>query len=232
MTQKSTSEHAAIVQLRAYLAQRDLPPDSRLPPERELCLELGVSRGELRKALTLLEEEGQLWRHVGKGTFVGSGPMRDGVSISEIADQTTPAALIQARAIFEPAIAREAALNATIADVKAMRSSATKARQAETWRQYENLDNLLHRQIAEATRNPTLLGLFDTLNLVRRAVVWGRLRPALERPPADHHSYAEHDLIVDAISDRDFRGAALAMRNHIESVGRRLMPPVEADAAE
>lgn len=228
MSPRSNSEHAALVQLRAYLAQRDLPHDTQLPPERVLCVELGVSRGELRRALAVLEDEGELWRHVGKGTFVGSAPIRDGVSIAEIAGQTAPADLINARAIIEPAIAREAALNATIDDVKAMRLSAAKARQAATWRQYENLDNLLHRQIAEATRNPVLLGLFDTLNLVRRAVVWGRLRPAENRPPRDHHSFAEHELIVDAIAERDLRAAAAAMRGHLESVGRRLLPSVEA----
>jgi DNA-binding FadR family transcriptional regulator len=228
MSPRSNADHAALVQLRAYLAQRDLPAGTRLPPERVLCVELGVTRGELRGALAVLEEEGQLWRHVGKGTFVGSAPIRDGVSIAEIAGQTTPGDLIHARAIIEPAIAREAAFNATIDDVRAMRLSAAKARLAETWRQYENLDNLLHRQIAEATRNPVLLGLFDTLNLVRRAVVWGRLRATNDRPPADHHSFAEHELIVDAIAERDFRGAAAAMRAHLDSVGRRLIPSVEA----
>ena len=57
----------ALIQLRAWLAQRDLPEDGRLPPERELIEILGVTRGELRKALAALENNGELWRHVGKG---------------------------------------------------------------------------------------------------------------------------------------------------------------------
>lgn len=228
MTAQTNNEHAALVQLRAYLAQLDLPADSRLPAERELCVALGVSRGEVRKALAVLEEEGQLWRHVGKGTFIGSAPIRDGVSIAEMAARTTPADLIRARAIIEPELAREAALHASLQDINAMRLSATKARIAETWRQYENLDNLLHRQIAEATRNPVLLGLFDALNSVRRAVVWGRLRPVGDRPPPDHHSFAEHEHIVAAIAERDLKGAEAAMRRHLDSVGRRLIPTREA----
>src|SRR3546814_6411843 len=64
----------ALTQMRAYLAQRDLPANSRLPPERELCDILGVSRGELRKALAVMESNGELWRHVGKGTFIGARP--------------------------------------------------------------------------------------------------------------------------------------------------------------
>jgi DNA-binding FadR family transcriptional regulator len=56
---------SALIQLRAWLAQRELPAASRLPPERELSELLGVSRGELRKALAIMEEQGELWRHVG-----------------------------------------------------------------------------------------------------------------------------------------------------------------------
>jgi DNA-binding FadR family transcriptional regulator len=228
MQMEAGGGHAALVQLRAYLAQRDLPPDSRLPPERELCESLGVSRGDLRKALAVLEGEGQLWRHVGKGTFVGSGPLEESVAIAEISGRTNPADLMRARLIVEPEIAREAALHATPDDVAAMRQSLVQTRAAATWRQYENLDNLLHRQIAQASRNTVLLGLFDVLNAIRRAVVWGRLRTEPARPPANHHSFGEHDRIVDAIEIRDLRAAATAMRMHLESVERRLIPVREA----
>jgi DNA-binding FadR family transcriptional regulator len=220
--------HAALVQLQAYLAQHDLPANNRLPTERELCEILGVSRGDLRKALAVLEKDGQIWRHVGKGTFVGSRPIEEIVAVSEIADRTNPADLMRARLIVEPQIAREAALNATSEDVQAMRQSLVRTRGAVTWRQYENFDNLLHRQIAQASRNTVLLGLFDVLNAIRRAVVWGRLRTEPARPPSDHHSFAEHQEIVDAIEHRDLDNAAAAMRRHLQSVGRRLVPMREA----
>jgi DNA-binding FadR family transcriptional regulator len=225
---EGNSGHAALVQLQAYLAQHDLPPDSRLPSERVLCDLLGVSRGDLRKALATLETEGQIWRHVGKGTFVGGGPIGETVAISDISDRTNPADLMRARLIVEPEIAREAALHATQDDIVALRRSMGRTRAATTWRQYENYDNLLHRQIAQASRNTVLLGLFDALNAIRRAVVWGRLRVEAARPPADHHSFAEHERIVDAIANRDLDGAARAMRTHLQSVGRRLIPLREA----
>lgn len=227
---EGSSGHAALVQLQAWLAQHDLPADSRLPPERELCEVLGVSRGDLRKALALLEKEGKIWRHVGKGTFIGSGPVEETVAIAEISSRTNPADLMRARFIVEPEIAREAALHATHDDIVALRRSLQQTRAAATWRQYENIDNQLHRQIALASRNTVLLGLFDVLNAIRRAVVWGRLRSEPARPPADHHSFAEHDRIVDAIANRDLAGAAAAMRTHLKSVEQRLIPL--RDAAE
>jgi DNA-binding FadR family transcriptional regulator len=222
------SGQAALVQLHAYLSQRDLPPDSRLPPERELCETLGVSRGDLRKALAVLESEGQVWRHVGKGTFIGSGPIDEVVHVADIAARTNPADLMRARLILEPELAREAALHATPDDIAAMRDCMAKTRLAESWRQYETLDNVLHRQIAQAARNTVLLGLFDALNSIRRAVVWGRLRPDPARPPVGHHSFTEHMRVVDAIEDRDLSGAAAAMRTHLQSVAGHLIPLREA----
>ncbi|TIW27366.1 MAG: FCD domain-containing protein, partial [Mesorhizobium sp.] len=81
---------------------------------------------------------------------------------------------------------------------------------------------------AQASRNNVLLGLFDVLNAVRRTVVWGRLRSEGARPPADHHSFADHERIVEAIAERDLGGAAAAMRLHLQQVERRLIPVREA----
>jgi GntR family transcriptional regulator, uxu operon transcriptional repressor len=228
MNSAGNGGHAALVQLQAYLAQMDLSGETRLPAERELCELLGVSRGDLRKALAVLEKDGRIWRHVGKGTFVGSGPVEETIGISEIAGRTKPADVMRARLIIEPEIAREAALHATRDDIAAMRQSLVQMRAASTWRHYENFDNLLHRQIAEASSNKVLLGLFDVLNAVRRMVVWGRLRPEGARPPADHHSFADHERIVEAIAERDLAGAAAAMRQHLQQVERRLIPMREA----
>lgn len=209
---------SALTQLRAWLTQQSLPPSTRLPPERELSELLGVSRGELRKALAILEEHGELWRHVGKGTFIGMRPVAEMSSIATIAAQTSPSEVMRARLAIEPELAREAALHATADDIAEMKLCGASARRAETWRQYENWDNRLHRAIAEAAHNALLLAVFDTVNAVRRTVVWGRLRDQAPHPPADHHSFAEHEAIVEAIEERDRAAAAFRMRFHLENV--------------
>ena len=213
--------HAALTQLRAFIAQQDPEGDTRLPPERDLCESLGVSRGELRKALAILESEGHLWRHVGRGTFIGQRPV-DESDIGTITSRTNPGEVMRARILLEPILAREAALNATAADIAEMRLCLTQARRAETWRQYESWDNRFHRAVAQAARNTLMVGLFDTLNAVRRAVVWGRLRANAKAPNPDHHSFAEHDAIVKAIETRDIKEAENAMSTHLASVERNL----------
>jgi DNA-binding FadR family transcriptional regulator len=220
--------HGALTQLKAYLAQFDPAASPRLPPERELCEALGVSRGELRKALAILEQEGELWRHVGKGTFLGARPAQELSSVAVIAHRTSPGEVMHARLLIEPQIAGEAALHASAVDLAEMRQCIRGAEEALSWRHYESWDNRLHRTVAEAARNTVLLALFDTLNAVRRAVVWGRLRQQPERPPADHHSFAEHRTIVEAIAERDRPAAAAAMRRHLETVDRKLLQARQA----
>ncbi|MFV2034704.1 MAG: FCD domain-containing protein, partial [Halocynthiibacter sp.] len=62
------------------------------------------------------------------------------------------------------------------------------------------------------------------LNSLRRTVVWGRLRQRSEYPPGDHHSFREHQEILEAVSDRDGEGARDAMYRHIRSVNQMLYP--------
>lgn len=224
------SNRSIVTQLRAYLAQAALPEDGRLPPERDLSAVLGVTRTELRKALGALEAEGQIWRHVGKGTFMGNRPVDNLSDITALSKRTNPAELMRARLIIEPEIARAAALTATPMHLAELRMCQTRTREAATWRQYEAWDTRLHRTVAEATQNTPLLGLFDMLNALRRAVTWGRLRSTPVKPSPDHHSFIEHETIIAAIENRDMNGAATAMRTHLQSVERHLLARQSSEA--
>ncbi len=123
--------HGALTQLRAWLSQTEPAPNAKLPPERELADLLGVSRGELRKALAMLEQQGEVWRHVGKGTFLGARPVAEISSVAAIAAQTNPAEVMRARLAVEPEVAREAALHATAEDIHDLRRCLVGARRAE-----------------------------------------------------------------------------------------------------
>ena len=222
-------DYGALIQMRAFLAQNDHPPTGRLPPERSLCEKLGVTRTALRKALARLELEGQIWRHVGRGTFIGKRPLETSNDIPYITRRTNPAEVMEARLLIEPELARLAALNATSADIAEMEHCIRKSQSARDWRVYETWDNKLHRTIAQATHNTILLSLFDHLNTVRRAVVWGRLRVTKLTPDLHHHSFAEHDAIVEAIAERDVPLAGTCMRQHLTTVRRKLLDPPAAD---
>ncbi|MDB5370992.1 MAG: GntR domain protein [Roseomonas sp.] len=207
--------------LQAYLATTALPASGRLPPERELAEALGVSRAELRKALAALEAEGQLWRHVGKGTFLGPGPLAAIGDVAHLARGAGAGDMVRARLVLEPQLAALAARHATPAQLAAMRMAMEASRRPGlSWRGYEGQDARLHREIAAAAGNPLLLHLFDQLAAIRRVLTWDRPRPHPEGPPPGHPSFAEHDGIVAAVATGEAEAAAARMHDHIAAVHR------------
>lgn len=222
-TEAPLPEATALAQLRAFIIDRAFQPGEKLPPERLLCVELGLKRSDLRKALDHMESENQLWRHVGKGTFLASTVGSESLGgFDQLAQRVSPADVMRARSALEPAIAREAALHASSAAITKLSLNIERARQAATWREYEALDTDFHRQIAEAGGSTTLLALFDQLNALRRMVTWGRVVRTSNHPADDHSSFAEHARILDGICGRDPEAAQTAMRLHIRSVENRL----------
>lgn len=217
-----------VERLRRYIADEGFARGSRLPPERQLTEVLGMPRAALRKALDALERDGQIWRHVGKGTFIADGTAPASVkgAAVDLGRQLTPFRMVRARLAIEPAIAREAAVNASGETLQKMRRAIERARAATTWKEYEAQDDLFHRSVAEASDNLLLLSLFDQLNDVRRAVAWGHVTRDSAHPSPDHSSFAEHDAIASAIAQRDPGAAYDAMRRHIQSVAHRLFGDV------
>ncbi|MBX2884069.1 MAG: GntR family transcriptional regulator, partial [Granulosicoccus sp.] len=104
----------ALLQLREFIDSGGYAPGDRLPAERQLINSLGITRNALRKGLDELEREGAIWRHVGKGTFITAQENAQAFSgLQALSNQVTPIQMMRARLALEPAIAREAAANAS-----------------------------------------------------------------------------------------------------------------------
>ncbi|HMO07113.1 MAG TPA: FadR/GntR family transcriptional regulator [Paracoccaceae bacterium] len=209
--------------LKQFISDGAFQNNDRLPPERSLSERFGVSRGDLRKALAALEADGLIWRHVGRGTFIGARPVLNLADATYLGELASPSQVMTARIAIEPELARLAAVTRARADIEAIRHWARRCRIADDWRSYEAADNNLHHAIARATHNKLLLYLFDMLNTVRRSTVWGQKR-ATRRPPPDHFSLDQHDAIHDAIEARNADLAARLMRQHLVSVRDRVLP--------
>jgi len=213
----------ATLLLENYISNNNLASQSRLPAERQLCTELGISRTELRKALSSLEADGQIWRHVGRGTFVGTRPITRLDEIASLSVHTNPAEVMQARLLLEPGLAKVAAFHATPADIERMRLCTRRKDAAVEWRTYERWDWEFHLAIAVATKNNLLITLFNAMNTVRAATEWGRLRISVITEISRKRSSGQHYAIIEAIASRDRDQAEAAMLEHLTSVHKSLL---------
>ncbi|SHH32979.1 FadR/GntR family transcriptional regulator [Marivita hallyeonensis] len=205
----------------AHLDELGLGMNDQLPVERTLAANLGISRDRLRKVLGVLEDDGKIWRQVGRGTFIGPRPVLNLADVAFLGDHSSPREVIQARIAIEPSIAALAATYATQQDLKEIKRCARMCRKSEDWRGYEVWDLSFHRAIARATRNQVLIHLFETLNLVRRTSSW-QIRRSTPGPLPDYASFDEHDEICRGIELREEKCAADALRRHLATVEDRI----------
>jgi len=209
--------------LRSFIESGGYAAGDRLPAERELIDSLGISRSALRKGLDSLEREGRIWRHVGKGTFVSPEVVEHTApEIEKLSQAITPVQMMRARLSLEPAIAREAAANASAAAMQNIIQARDNTKSSGSWDDYEANDDAFHRSLAEATGNVLLESLYRHLNQVHRAVAWGQVTRKTDSPPENHPSFAEHDAILAAVNARDPVAAHASMRAHLNSVSLRL----------
>lgn len=209
-----------------WLAASGAVPGDRLPAERILSEQLHMSRGELRKALTMLEAEGVVERHVGRGTYLrrpAAAAKGNESLVTRLAEITSPHAAMMARLSLEPELAGHAAIHAAPRHLAEARTLADGMREAANWSEYEALDARLHELIAVASGNPLLAELHRIVNGVRVSVVWSNLQLPAGGPPSDYHSFAEHDAIIEALERRDRSEAHAAMKTHLRSVRATLL---------
>ena len=212
-----------IEQLRELFDSSGYGLNDRVPPERKLCEMFGTTRNKLRGALAELEAQGRIWRHVGRGTFVGPRPVLNLTDVTYLRDQIKPRQVVAVRFSIEPELCRLAANHANRSDRDQLRLCADRCRAAEDWRAYEAWDNNLHMAIARATHNQLFQYFFETLNSVRRSIVWGQPR-STRKPAEGYSSFVEHEAIVSAIAMGDADLAAFKMKEHLKSVYSRMLP--------
>ncbi len=205
-------------ELRHRIVDGRFPLHSQLPAERLLAEELATSRVTLRKALALLEAEGRIWRHVGRGTFIGSGPPAPTGGALAIGTGASPLELLEARLVIEPAIAAHAATSASSADIAYLKLCLQKREDAPTAELYELWDHRLHRAIADATHNPLLIAILEMLNQLRQQPEWKAYRRTTLTAGRRVESAQQHGAIVAAIEARDLQSAFTGMQTHIRTI--------------
>ena len=204
--------------LRAVIREGGYREGDRMPTERVLAKEFAISRTALRVVLEELETEGLIWRHVGKGTFVGRKPKNAQAQAFFGDDVASKDAVVEIREILEPAAARLAAERAKLADIKRMRRFLEASRNTKDPIQFNECCEELHKAIAQASHNPLLVKLYEALCPVQSLANEVGEHPVYTDEEHQFY-YTHHRDIVDAIVDGEPARAERLMRIHVHAVG-------------
>ena len=207
--------------VRALIEEQQLEAGMRLPAERQLAAQLGVSRNSLREALAMLVNEGVLLSRRGGGTFVRfqHEPWSEQNIVQPLKtlladDPDYSFDILEARHAIEASTAWHAAMRATDADKEKIRL-CFEATQSEDPDIASQADVRFHLAIAEASHNVVLLqtmrGFFD---LLHSSVKQSRQR-MYQVPPVFARLTEQHQAVMEAIVAGDAEAARQAMMGHL-----------------
>jgi len=213
---RSTQNSDQVVARVYELIKRDeLKPGDRLPPERELAKQLGISRPSLRAGLSSLISMGVLQSRQGAGTFLVDGPPAlDSEPLRLLAELHgfSYDHMFETRSVLEVGAAGLAAERATGDQLATMAEEIAEMFAAlKDPQQFLVHDIAFHRAVASASGNPTLATLVEMVS----AILYERRRDTIERAHDFNEALELHRRVYRAIRSRNAEEAREAMREHI-----------------
>ncbi|CAD7034256.1 FadR family transcriptional regulator [Pseudorhizobium endolithicum] len=209
-------------QIRALIQGGHFAPGARLPAERDLAQQLGVSRPSLREALIALEIEGSVEIRMGSGIYIAAEPERRPWQTGSMGE--SPVELMEARAAVEGTVALSAAARITAEGLTALREVLDAMREEiEAGRKPLDQDRMFHLTIAGQSGNSVLAHIVGDLFDERHSPLSAQIRTRFETPETWHHALREHEAIYAALEARDPLLAQAMMHAHLEESKRRWM---------
>jgi GntR family transcriptional repressor for pyruvate dehydrogenase complex len=215
-------------QITDLILQNHLQPGDKLPPERQLAEELGVSRTVLREAMKALEEKGLVEVKQGSGTFVCSPSFEmvsDSLSLLLQANMPRYLELMDVREILDVAIAGRLAEGATREDIdKLSERIAWMWQVLDSPEEFVEGDVAFHIEFYQAAKNEVLLTIMQpVMELLVEA-----MEMTFEPPGSAESSLRRHEKLVECIRAGDAKGARNAMGEIISRGKERLKEALKA----
>ena len=210
------------------LRSRQWRAGHRIPTERELGEQFGLGRSTVRRVLRDFKDRGLITQTVGSGTYVTdrAPATLSGLvcrSAGDAALGVSPAELMSARLVLEPALIDMVIGNAKAADFLRMDECNANAEAATTLEAFEHWDGQLHEAIADAAHNGFMSGVFRLMNEVRAQGEWGALKRRSATPERRLDYQHEHRALVAALKDRDAERARALCLAHLVHVRTNML---------
>lgn len=201
-------------------------PGARLPTERRLAEQFGLTRAVTRSALAELEAANLIRRHVGRGTFVREPPglIQIAAPFSLPEGSISPTEYIETRLRFEPELAWMIVTGATADDFERMEVLLAQGERASTREEFELADAAFHQALAGATHNKLAITMYEMIHTIRhKQAMWGALRRLNEIADQRSVFQREHVKIFEALKQRDAETARNEIAQHIRATRRRML---------
>jgi len=229
---------AVVRQIELLILRGILKPGVRLPSERELAEQMGVSRPSLREAIANLQERGLLATKAGAGIYVAEvvGAAFSDALVQLFADHDEAVFdYISFRRDLEGLAAERAAKLGSDTDLKVVDTIFRKMEAAHTKRnpaEEAQLDAEFHLAIIEASHNVIMLHMMRAMfQMLREGVFYNRQMMFKQRATRDT-LLDQHRAINDALMARDAAGARAAVEHHLTFVETCLSDSQKADRNE
>jgi DNA-binding FadR family transcriptional regulator len=213
------------------LKSRSWRAGHRLPAERDLGQEFGLSRSTVRRVLQDFKRKQLITQTVGSGTYV-SDQVHEALAqlapnalsaTGGTAQAISPAELMSARLVLEPSLIDMVIGSATAGDFARMDQCNAQAEAATTLEAFEHWDGQLHEAIANAAHNGFISGVFRLMNEVRAQGEWGMLKRRSATPERRLEYQQEHRALVAALKDRDAERARALCLAHLVHVRTNML---------
>ncbi|WP_166417063.1 FadR/GntR family transcriptional regulator [Cochlodiniinecator piscidefendens] len=195
----------------------EYPTASRLPSERALAAELGVSRNTVREALDVLEMRKMIRRRQGSGSFVIFQTEQIEAPIpGSVGERSSPLDHLIVRSIIEPEMTRLAVMNMTPKQLDRLSKTIVQIEAVRTdLNEFIRLEEEFYRQIAQATRNPLLESCYEMIiEACRQSFRTALMRKHLT-PDRIQDFQTRFNSLFNAIAARDLEAAVEITKLHL-----------------
>lgn len=202
-------------QVRKMIEDGTIGPGQKLPSERDMCQQFGVSRISLREALRALEREGFIEVQAGRGAFVRAHFDRERHVLETLIGFSRESAekVFELRMLFEPNLAGLAARGISCENLERLRETVERMRNhVENPEAAIQADSDFHKVLGESTSNPLVESL---VRFVMTATGSERLVTLNSREGVER-ALIGHERVLAAVAAGDEEGAANAMKEHLQ----------------
>ncbi|MCY6355042.1 FadR/GntR family transcriptional regulator [Clostridium sp. ZS2-4] len=233
---KTTKVYEQVIdQIKEMVSNGTLKRGDKLPSERELSVQLGVSRASIREALRALEVIGLLDCRQGEGNFVKENfedSLFEPLSIMFMLNKSKPQEIFELRTVIEVETAALAAKVITEEELKKLKQLIDMMKNCEDENEKAKLDKEFHYNIAKASKNLLIVTILNTISTLIDSLIKDARAQILKNESnksikddenaIDYIDY-EHQSIYIALAKHDSQQAATMMRMHMELINENLI---------